>query len=115
MYDRIEAELKGVQQAIYSSRAVSTAPSSSEGVELGDEPTQLRRISRCNRDSTSSSPGRKGEGHRGLEARKGGGLRETSGCTQETDDLRRSSKKTRRKSRKRKTSCSQSRLGLERQ
>jgi hypothetical protein len=41
MYDRIEAELKGVQQAIYSSRAVSTASSSSEGVELGDEPTQL--------------------------------------------------------------------------
>jgi hypothetical protein len=32
MYDKIEAELKGVQQALYSSRAVSTAPSSSEGV-----------------------------------------------------------------------------------
>jgi len=38
MYDRIKAELKGVQQALYSSRAVSTAPPSSEGIELGDEP-----------------------------------------------------------------------------
>jgi hypothetical protein len=44
MYDRIEVELKGVQQALYSSCAVSTTPSSSEAVELGDEPTQLRRI-----------------------------------------------------------------------
>jgi hypothetical protein len=44
MYDKIEAELKGVQKALYSSHAVSTASSSSEGVELGDEPTQLRRI-----------------------------------------------------------------------
>jgi hypothetical protein len=44
MYERIEAEMKGIQQAIYSSRAVSTAPLSSEGAELGDEPTQLQRI-----------------------------------------------------------------------
>jgi hypothetical protein len=29
MHDRIETELKGVQQALYSSHAVSTAPSSS--------------------------------------------------------------------------------------
>jgi hypothetical protein len=42
MYERIEVELKGVQQALYSSRAVSTTPPSSEGRELGDEPTQLR-------------------------------------------------------------------------
>jgi hypothetical protein len=44
MYDRIEAELKGVQQALYSSHAVSIVSSSLEVVELGDEPTQLRRI-----------------------------------------------------------------------
>jgi hypothetical protein len=44
MYDIIKVELKGVQQAIYSSRAMSIMPSSSEGVELGDEPTQLQRI-----------------------------------------------------------------------
>jgi hypothetical protein len=50
MYDRIEAELKGVQQALYSSHAVSTAPPSSEGIELGDEPAQLRRIA----DSTEA-------------------------------------------------------------
>jgi hypothetical protein len=41
MYDKIETELKGVQQALYLSRTVSTTPSSSEVVELGDEPTQL--------------------------------------------------------------------------
>jgi hypothetical protein len=44
MYDRIEVELKGVQQALYSSRAVSTAPSSSEGIEVGDEPAQLCKL-----------------------------------------------------------------------
>jgi chromosome segregation ATPase len=44
MYDRIETELRGVQQALHSSRAVSTVPPPSEEPELGDEPTQLRRI-----------------------------------------------------------------------
>jgi hypothetical protein len=44
MYERIEAELRGVQQALHSSRAVSTAPPPSEETELGDEPAQLRRI-----------------------------------------------------------------------
>jgi hypothetical protein len=44
MYDRIETELRGVQQALHSSRAVSTAPPPPEEPELGDEPTQLRRI-----------------------------------------------------------------------
>jgi hypothetical protein len=44
MYERIEAELKGVQQALYSSHTVSTVPLSSKGTELGDEPAQLRQI-----------------------------------------------------------------------
>jgi hypothetical protein len=44
LYERIEKELKDIQQAIYSSCAVPTAPSSSKIVELGDEPTQLRRL-----------------------------------------------------------------------
>jgi hypothetical protein len=44
MYDRIEAELRGVQQALYSSRTVSTAPPPSEEPELGDEPAQLCRL-----------------------------------------------------------------------
>lgn len=44
MYDSIEVELKGVQHDLYSSRAVSTAPLSSGGIEVGDEPAQLRRI-----------------------------------------------------------------------
>jgi hypothetical protein len=44
MYERIEAKLKGVQQALHSSCAVSTTPLPSEGTELGDEHAQLRRI-----------------------------------------------------------------------
>jgi hypothetical protein len=42
--DRIKKELKDIQQAIHSSCAVSTMPSSIENIELGDEPTQLRRL-----------------------------------------------------------------------
>ena len=45
MYDRIEKELKGVQQALYSSHVVSTASLSSGGTKVGDEPTQLWRLS----------------------------------------------------------------------
>jgi hypothetical protein len=45
MYDRIEVELKGVQQDLYSSRAMSIVSLSSRGIELGDDPTQLRKLS----------------------------------------------------------------------
>jgi hypothetical protein len=41
MLDRIEAELKGVQQALYSSRAVSTTPLSVGDIEVGDKPAHL--------------------------------------------------------------------------
>jgi hypothetical protein len=44
MYDIIEVELRGVHQALQSSHTVSTAPLPSEEPELGDEPTQLRRL-----------------------------------------------------------------------
>jgi hypothetical protein len=44
LYDRIEKEIKDIQQAIHSSCAVPTAPSLVEITELGDEPTQLRRL-----------------------------------------------------------------------
>jgi hypothetical protein len=43
MYDRIEVQLKGVQQALQSNCAVSTAPPLSEAHEFGDEPTQIHR------------------------------------------------------------------------
>jgi hypothetical protein len=43
MYEIIEAELKGVQQALHSSHTVSTTPPSSEGTVLGDKPAQLLR------------------------------------------------------------------------
>jgi hypothetical protein len=39
IYGRIEVDLKGVQQAIHSICVVSIAPSSSQGIEEGDEPT----------------------------------------------------------------------------
>jgi hypothetical protein len=41
MYKIIEAELKGVQQALYSSCTVSTTSPSSKGTKLGDEHSQL--------------------------------------------------------------------------
>jgi hypothetical protein len=44
LYERIEKELKDMQQAIHSSHAVPTVPSSSKIVELGNEPVQLRRL-----------------------------------------------------------------------
>jgi hypothetical protein len=42
LYERIEKELKDIHQAIHSSRTVPIAPFSSEILESGDEPTQLR-------------------------------------------------------------------------
>jgi hypothetical protein len=42
LYEIIEKELKKIPQAIHSSHAIPTAPSSSESVELGDEPVKLR-------------------------------------------------------------------------
>jgi hypothetical protein len=44
MYDRIEKELRDIQQAIKSSHIVSTTPSSTKNIELGDEPTQFQRL-----------------------------------------------------------------------
>ena len=44
MFDRIEEEIKGVQQALYSSLTVSTASLSKGDIEVGDEPTQLWRL-----------------------------------------------------------------------
>jgi hypothetical protein len=44
MYERIEKELRDIQQAIHSSHVVPIAPPSSKIVELGDEPAQLRRL-----------------------------------------------------------------------
>jgi hypothetical protein len=44
MYDIIEVELKGVQQALQSSRALSTTAPPSKELELGDEPAQLHRL-----------------------------------------------------------------------
>jgi len=39
MYERIEVEMRGLEQALNSSHTMSTAPSSSKAIELGDELT----------------------------------------------------------------------------
>jgi hypothetical protein len=44
IYSRIKVELQGMQQALQSSRTVSTAPPPLGTPELGDEPAQLHRI-----------------------------------------------------------------------
>jgi hypothetical protein len=44
MYERIEEEMKGVQQALHSIHTMYIFPPSSEGIELGDKPAQLCRI-----------------------------------------------------------------------
>jgi hypothetical protein len=44
MYEKIEIELRGVQQALHSNRTVSVVPLPSEELELGDELAQLYRI-----------------------------------------------------------------------
>jgi hypothetical protein len=44
MYNKIEVELRGVQQALQSSRAVSTVPLSLGTLEPGDELAQLHRL-----------------------------------------------------------------------
>jgi hypothetical protein len=44
MYNRIESELQGVQQALRSSHKVSTTPLPEGTTEEGDEPVQLHKI-----------------------------------------------------------------------
>jgi hypothetical protein len=44
MFERIEADLIGVQQALYSSHTLSTTSLSSEDIEVGDEPAHLHRL-----------------------------------------------------------------------
>jgi len=44
MYDRIEGEIQGVQQALQSNRSVSMAPMPEGTTEVGDESVQLRKI-----------------------------------------------------------------------
>jgi hypothetical protein len=44
MYVRVEKELKEIQQNIQVICAVPTAPSLSETIELGDEPSQCQRL-----------------------------------------------------------------------
>jgi hypothetical protein len=44
MYNLIDIELQGVQQALQSSHAISTAPLTAGTIEPRDEPAQLHQI-----------------------------------------------------------------------
>jgi NTP pyrophosphatase (non-canonical NTP hydrolase) len=44
VFSRIKVELQEVQQALQSSRAVSTVPLSARTSEIGDEPAQIHWI-----------------------------------------------------------------------
>jgi hypothetical protein len=87
MYDRIEAELKGVQQALYSSRTVSTAPPSSEGIELGDEPAQLRRIADATEAHLRRVQEEKEQATEALKQAKEEAIEKRRVAQQEKDDL----------------------------
>jgi hypothetical protein len=50
MYDKIEVKIRGVQQALQSSRGVSTMPLPSGETELGDEQEQLHRLEDATED-----------------------------------------------------------------
>jgi hypothetical protein len=81
MYDRIEVELRGVQQALQSSRAVSTAPPPSEEPELGDEPAQLRRLADVTEAHLRRAQAEKDQATTSPETSPGRNGRATSGCT----------------------------------
>jgi hypothetical protein len=87
MFDRIEAELKGVQQALYSSRAVPTASLSAGDIEVGDEPAQLRRLA----DSTEAHLHRvqeeKEQATEALKQAKEEAIEKRRVAQQEKDDL----------------------------
>jgi uncharacterized protein YbbK (DUF523 family) len=87
MYDRIEAELKGVQQALYSSHAVSTMPSSSEGIEVGDEPAQLRRLADATEARLRRVQEEKEQATEALKQAKEEALEKCRVVQQEKDDL----------------------------
>jgi hypothetical protein len=88
LYDRIEKELRDIQQAIYSSRAVSTVPSSSEIVELGDEPTQLRRLADATEARLHRVQEEKEQATEALKQEKEEALEKLRVAQQEKDEIR---------------------------
>jgi hypothetical protein len=88
MYDKIEAELKAIQQAIYLSRIVSTASLSLESAELGDEPTQLRRIEDATEACLHRVHEEKEQATEALKQEKEEALEQLWVARQEIDDIR---------------------------
>jgi hypothetical protein len=102
MYDRIEKELKDIQQAIQSSCAVSTVPSSIENIELGDEPTQLRRLADATEARLHRVQEEKEQATEALKQEKEEVLEKLRVAQQEKDDIREKFKEDREKIQKEK-------------
>jgi hypothetical protein len=107
MYDRIETELRGVQQALQSSRAVSTAPPPSEEPELGDEPAQLHRIADVTEAHLRRAQEEKEQATVALKQAQEEMVEQRRVAQQEKDDLHTKLKRREHRSNKRKSSCSQ--------
>jgi hypothetical protein len=115
MYDRIVVELKGVQQALYSNRTVSTAPLSSEGIELGDEPAQLRRLEDSKEFHLHCVQEEKEKATKALKKEKEEAIEQRRFPNKKKMTSRKSLQRIEHRSRRRKNSFSQSRLELKKQ
>jgi hypothetical protein len=87
LYTRVEKELKEIQRAIQLSHAVPTAPSSSETIELGDEPTQLRRLADATEARLQKVQEEKEQATEALKKEKEEILEQTTSCAVLCDHL----------------------------
>jgi hypothetical protein len=87
MYERIEAELKGVQHALYSSCAVFVALLSSGGIEVRDEPAQLHRLADATEAHLRRVQEEKEKATKALKQAKEEALEQRWVVQQEKDDL----------------------------
>jgi hypothetical protein len=83
----LRSELQGVQQALQSSRAVSTAPLPSGEPELGDEPAQLRRLADATEAHLRRAQEETEQATQGLEASARSNSRTTRVAEQEKVSL----------------------------
>jgi len=87
MYDRIEAELKGVQQALYLNRAMSIVPLSVGDAEVGVEPAQLCILADSTKDHLRRVQEEKEQPIEALKQEKEEALEQRRIAQQEKDDL----------------------------
>jgi hypothetical protein len=88
LFERIEKEMKDIQQALQSSCAVSTVPSSAENIELGDEPTQLHILADATETRFHRVKEEKEKEKEALRQEKEDALEKLQVVQQEKDNLR---------------------------